>query len=180
MGNPLALSIGPGVLKFAASLSTTEPVDLAAAWPAGWLDIGYTDDGTEVKIETKYDDVEVAEELDPVQILATARTLSLSVAMAEITATNLKRALNGGTITAASGAVYYDPPALGAEQYCMLGWESNDVTERWIFRKAIQTGALTIARKKAPAKALFSAEFRCVKPPSVQPFRAIMASPGRA
>jgi len=179
MGNPLTLSIGPGTL-FIAQLGTTEPTDLAAAWPVGWNQLGYTDDGTEVGIETKYEDVLVAEELDPVQILATARTLTLDFALAEITATNLKRVFNGGTITAGSGCVLYDTVVLGQEQYMMLGWESNDVQERWIFRKAIQTGKVTIPRKKAPAKATLTTEFRCVKPPSVGPFRAIMASPARA
>jgi hypothetical protein len=104
----------------------------------------------------------------------------VSFALAEITATNLKRAFNGGTITAGSGCVFYDPPALGSEQYVMLGWESNDVQERWIFRKCIQTEAVKIARKKAPNKATLPAAFRLVKPPSLQPFRAIMASPARA
>jgi hypothetical protein len=180
MGNPLTLSIGPGNLYIAASLSTTEPTDLAAAWPSGWLGLGYTDNGSEISIETKMEDVEVAEELDPVAIMATARTVMASFALAEITATNLKRVFNGGTFTAASGSVYFDPPVLGAEQYCMLGWESNDVQERWIFRKCIQTGAVKINRQKAPNKATLPTEFRCVKPASLPPYRAIMASPARA
>jgi hypothetical protein len=180
MGNPLALSIGPGILKLAASLATTEPVDLVTAWPAGWVDLGYTDDGTEVGIETSFEDVPVAEELDPVAILPTNRNLSVVFALAEITASNLKRVLNGGTITAASGCVYYDPVILGQEQYVMLGWEATDASERWVWRKCIQTGKVTIPRKKAPAKATLTTEFRAVKPPSLQPFRAIMSSPGRA
>lgn len=180
MGNPLTLAIGPGHLKLAASLSTTEPTDLAAAWAAGWLDLGYTDDGSEITVETKYEDVNVAEELDPVAILATARTITVAFALAEITATNLKRTLNGGTITAASGCVYYDPPTLGAEQYCMLGWESDVADERWIFRKCIQTGKVNVKRKKAPDKATLPSEFRCIKPASLPAFRAIEVSPARA
>jgi hypothetical protein len=180
MGNPLTLSIGPGNLYIASSLSTTEPVDLAAAWPSGWLGLGYTASGSKFKFETKMEDIEVAEELDPVAIMATARTITVSFELAEITATNLKRVMNGGTFTSASGAVYFDPPVLGAEQYCMLGWESNDVQERWIFRKAIQTGAVEVSRQKAPDKATLPTEFRCVKPAGVQPYRAIMASPARA
>lgn len=179
MGNPLTLSIGPGNLYLAA-LGTTEPADLVSAWPAGWNALGYTDDGSEIGIETKFEDVEVAEELDPVAILATARTLTVTFALAEITATNLKRVFNGGTITAGSGIVTYDPPALGQEQYVMLGWESNDVQERWVFRKAIQTAKVAVTRKKAPNKATLPTEFRCVKPPSLQPYKVIMASPARA
>jgi hypothetical protein len=180
MGNPLTLSIGPGNLYLAPSLSATEPVDLAAAWPAGWFGLGYTDAGSTIKVETTYEDVNVAEELDPVQILATARSITVGFALAEITATNLKRIFNGGTLTAGSGCVLYDPVVLGAEVYCMLGWESNDVQERWIFRKCIQTGSIEIARQKAPNKATLPTEFRCVKPAALLPFRAIMASPARA
>ncbi len=180
MGNPLALMLGPGKLKLAASLSTPEPTDLAGAWNAGFLDLGYTDDGSTATIETNFEDVEVAEELEPVLIAATKRTVTIEFALAEITATNLKRVLNGGTITSGGAYVYYDPPALGAEQYCMLGWESDDLTERWIFRKCIQTGALGIKRQKSPNKSTFPVAFRGVKPPSLGSFRAIYASPGRA
>jgi hypothetical protein len=180
MGNPLTLSIGPGNLYLAASLSTVEPTDLAGAWPSGWLGLGYTDEGSEITVETKYEDIEVAEELDPVAIMAVARTINVAFALAEMTATNLKRVFNGGTITAGSGCVLYDPVALGAEVYCMLGWESNDVQERWVFRKCIQTDSVKIARKKAPNKATLPVGFRAIKPPSLGAFRAIMASPARA
>lgn len=180
MGNPLTLSIGPGTLYLAASLSTPEPVDLAGAWDAGWINLGYTEDGSTFSIETKFEDIEVAEELDPVDVLATARTLMVMFELAEITASNLKRVFNGGTITPASGCVYYDPVTLGQETNVMIGWESNDVQERWIFRKCKSTEKVEIKRKKAPNKATLPASFRAVKPPSLSPFRAIMASPARA
>lgn len=180
MGNPLTLSIGPGNLYLANSLSTPEPVDLATGLNAGWLGLGYTDEGSEISVETKFEDVMVAEELDPVAILATARTITVAFALAEITATNLKRVFNGGTITNGSGCVIYDPPSLGQEQQCMLLWQSDDLQERWIFRKCIQTGKVSVARKKAPDKATLPAEFRVMKPVGVQPFRIIEASPGRA
>jgi hypothetical protein len=180
MGNPLALSIGPGILRMASSLSATEPTDLSTAWTAEWLALGYTDEGSEFSVETKFEDITVAEELDPVLILATSRIIMVSFALAEITATNLKRVWNGGTITNATGCVYYDPVALGAEQFAMLGWESDDHQERWILRKVIQTGKVTIARKKAPDKATLPAEFRAMKPASLDAFRVIEASPGRA
>jgi len=180
MGNPLALSIGPGHLKLAASLSTPEPTDLVAAWNAGWIDLGYTEEGSEISVETTFEDIEVAEELDPVDVLATKRVVMISFSLAEITASNLKRVFNGGTITAASGCVYYDPVTLGQETYVMIGWESDAADERWIFRKCRQTGNVEIPRKKAPDKALLPAEFRAIKPPSLPVFRAIEVSPGRA
>lgn len=184
MGNPNALAIGPGILLINPTLGASEPVDLsggAGGWPAGWAQLGYTDSGSVFGIETTFEDVTVAEELDPVQILATARAITVSFSLAEITATNLKRIFNGGTITAGSGCVIYDPPALGAEVYVMLGWESTAVDERWIFRKSIQTAKVEISRQKAPNKALLPAEFRCVVPAGgLKPYRIIEASPARA
>jgi len=184
MGNPAALAIGPGILLINPTLASSEPVDLsggAGGWPAGWAQLGYTESGTLMGIETTFEDVEVAEELDPVAILATKRMITVGFSLAEITATNLKRVFNGGSITAASGAVLFDPPALGSEVYVMLGWESTAVDERWIFRKVIQTTKVEIPRQKAPAKALLPVEFRAVVPAGgLKPYRAIMASPGRA
>lgn len=180
MGNPAAIMLGPGKLYYAASLSTPEVVDVVGAWPVGWINLGYTDEGSKVTLNTNFEDVEVAEELDPVAIAATKRTIMVAFALAEITATNLKRVANGGSITAGSGCVLYDPPALGQELYCMLGWEADSADERWIFRKCIQTGSIEITRKKSPDKATFPAEYRAVKPAGLQPYRAIYASPARA
>jgi hypothetical protein len=180
MGNPLALSLGPGTIRLGL-LGTAEPVDLSAAWASGWLSPGYTESGSTISAETSYEDVLVAEELDPVLVLPTARTVMFSAALAEITATNMKRIFNGGTITAGSGCVYYEPPNLGTEVALMIGWESDDLQERWIFRKATQTGAVEMSRNKAPNKALLPGAWRCVKPSAgVTAFRAIMASPARA
>ena len=180
MGNPLTLSIGPGHLMFNPSTSGTEVTDLATGWPAGWVDLGYTEEGSEQSVETKFEDIEVAEELDPVAIMAVSRVIMISFMLAEITATNLKRVWNGGTITSFGGYVYYDPVTLGQDQYAMLGWQSDDSQERWMWRKVLQTGKVTMPRQKAPKKALLSVEFRAVKPPSLPAFRAIMASPARA
>ena len=176
MANPLNIQLGPGTLKLNPTLGASEPVDLIAPWPAGWVEPGYTAEGSTFTNETTYEDVEVAEELDPISKAATKRGLTVAFALAEITASNLKRIFNGGTITAGSGCWYYDPPALGAEVYVMLGWEANDLSERWIWRKCIQTGAVEVTRGKAPAKATLPGSFQLVKPPSVQPFRAILSS----
>src|SRR6266581_1376884 len=176
MANPQNVALGPGILKLNPTLGGSEPLDLTTPWPSGWVEPGYTAEGSKFTNETTYEDVEVAEELDPVNKAATKRNLTVEFALAEITANNLKRIFNGGTITAGPNCWYYDPPALGTEVYVMLGWESNDGTERWVFRKCIQTGAVEVTRGKAPAKATLPGAFQLVKPASVQPFRAILGS----
>jgi hypothetical protein len=179
MGNPNAISLGPGTLRI-ADLGSTEPTDLTTGWVAAWVDLGYTFEGSEFAYQLNVDPVEVAEELDPIRYAPTGRTIMVRFTLAEITATNLKRALNGGTITTGSGFVTYDPPAFGTETRKMYGWESNDAQERWVFRQCLSSGTVETARRKGADKAGFPFELNCEKPAGVQPFKVIMASPARA
>jgi hypothetical protein len=182
-GNPAALALGPGKL-YIGPLGTTEPADLTTDWAsvsAAWVLLGYTDTGSEFKYALATDPVEVAEELDPISNQTTGRTSTVTFALAEITATNLQRAMNGGTITSGSGIVTFEPPDLGTEVRTMLGFESEDATERWVYRQCYQTGDSTITRAKGAAKATISCEFTLEKPATgAKLYKAIMQSPLRA
>jgi hypothetical protein len=175
-GNPANLALGPGSL-YAAVLGTPEPVDLTTPWAtvsAQWIPLGYTDEGSTFNYSVDSENVEVAEELDPVAVALTSRELSLSFALAEITAANLKLALNGGSIVAGTGIVTFEPPDLGEEVRMMLGWESEDHTERWVYRKCLQVGGIEMSRAKGAAKATIGAEFRLERPADAKSFAAIM------
>lgn len=182
-GTPGALALGPGQL-FIAALGTTEPTDLTTAWSAvsaNWVMLGYTDSASEFHYTPSTEDVEVAEELDPISTQTTGRVSTISFALAQLTATNLKRAMNGGTITGGAGIVTFEPPDLGTEIRVMLGFESEDSQERWVYRQCYQQGDITITRGKGAAKALISAEFKLEKPATgLKLFKAIMASANRA
>jgi len=180
MGTPSAIALGPGTLSVAA-LGTTEPTDLTTALPLGWAGLGYTFEGSKFSYQLNVAPVEVAEELDPIKYAPTGRTIKVSFTLAEVTATNLKRALNGGIITAGAGLVLFDPPAFGTEVRAMYLWQSDDNQERWIFRQCLSTGAVEPTRKKGADKAGYNMELNCEKPATgLQPFRAIFISPGRA
>lgn len=176
MGNPLAVRVGPGKLKI-APLGTAEPADLATAWNVAWVDLGYTDEGSNFVFDMTFEDVEVAEESDPVAILQTARRININFALAELTADNLKRAFNGGTVTpsgaGATAIVTFDPPAAGIYTPVMIGWEADDNFERWVFRRCVQAGPVDIPRKKAPDKAVIPVSFRAMKPTGLEPFKFI-------
>lgn len=182
-GVPGALALGPGQL-FIASTGTPEPTDLTTAWAAvsaNWVMLGYTNEASEFRYQPATDDVEVAEELDPISTQTTGRTSMLSFALAQMTATNLKRAMNGGTITTGAGIVTFEPPDLGTEVRVMLGWEAEDSTERWVYRQCYQQGDITITRGKGAVKALIPVEFRLEKPTTgLKLFKAIMASANRS
>lgn len=179
MGNPSTIALGPGTL-YIAPIGSTEPTDLVTSWSAAWVGLGYTKEGNKFSYQLNVAPVEVAEELDPIRYAPTGRTIKVSFALAEITATNLKRALNGGTITSGSGFVLFDPPAFGTEVRSMYGWQSDDAQERWIFRQCLSTGAVEPERKKGADLATLPFELNLEKPTGVQPFRVIMANPARA
>lgn len=182
------IATGPGWL-FHAPLGSSIPTHTVSgsvftdSWPGAWSLLGATDEGSEWSYELDTENVEVAELLDPVQVVATGRTIALAFALANISVTNFKRAMNGGTpTTSGSGATLlteFTPPELGTEVRCMIGWESQDSTERLIGYQCFQTGGISTGRKKGADKALISCEFTFEKPVSNPPFRIWTAGTAR-
>ena len=75
-----------------------------------------------------------------------------------------------------SCVVTFEPPDSSAVPTpVMLGWESVDGLERWVFRRAIQVGTVDIARKRAPDKATLPMSFRCTKPAGAATFKFMHA-----
>lgn len=184
-GTPTALSLGPGYL-YIGGLGSTEPTDLVTAWTAltvPWTALGYTDQGSTFKYALATAVVNVAEELDPISTQTTGRTATVTFALAELTATNLMRASNASTATLSTsgGVTAFEPPDLGTEIRRMLGFESEDHTERWIFRQCFQTGDLTIQRQKGANNATITVEYTLEKPATGSKlYKALMVSPGRS
>jgi hypothetical protein len=174
-----ALALGPGFLYW-APLLTTLPANTVAGsvftdpWPGAWLLLGATDKGSEFAYELSTDNVEVAESLDPVAYVSTGRASGMSFDLANVHATNMKRAMNGGTLTVTgSGGTTLSkltPPDVGAEVRAMIGWESQDNTERLIGYQSFQIGKLAVNRRKGSDKALLACEFRFEKPSAGAPF----------
>jgi hypothetical protein len=169
-GNPQNIALGPGYLKI-APIGSTVPTGIDDAWAAAWTSLGYTNDGNSSNYAPTYEDVEVAEELEPIDSIATGRSLSVSFTLAELTAVNLKAAMNGGTIThvPVAGAVTrahtkFEPPELGVELFVMIGFESEDTLERIVWKQCKQVGGVETARRKGAEKAGIPCEFRAFKP----------------
>lgn len=184
-GTPANLALGVGYV-YVADLGTPEPTDLVTAWSAvsaNWVLIGYTDQGSEFHYTISADPVDVAEELDPLSFQTTGRQANVQFAMAEVTATNLKRAMNApnSSITAGTGIAIFEPPDTGQEIRRMLAFESEDHTERWIFRQCFQAGDVAMQRRKGATNTTIATQYNLEKPATgLRLFRAIMASPGRA
>ena len=91
---------------FTAPLGTDEPTDLTTEWTdvdAGWVGLGYTETGSEFDYQLQTAAVMVAEELDTIKNAPTGRQSSVTFDLAQMTATNLQLASNGGTITSGGG-----------------------------------------------------------------------------
>ncbi len=92
-------------------------------------------------------------------------------------------AFNGGTVvttgTGASTVKTYEPPTdTATPTEIKIGWESFDGKERYVFRRCLQTGDVTVGRKKAPDKTLIPVTFRCMKTlTGALPFKWIIAEP---
>lgn len=186
----LAIATDPGYL-FWAPLGSTEPANTVAgsvftdAWPVAWIVLGQTKEGSEFNWQTDTDQITVAELLDPIKYVSTGREGSMKFELVNMTVANMKRMLNGGT-TAVTGSgattmTTYTPPSLGAEVRSMIGWESQDATERLVLRQCFNTGQLTISRKKGVDNASLPVEFAIESPSSLAlPWQYATAGTARA
>lgn len=167
-GDTTQISIGPGRL-WVATIGTAAPTSASAALPSAWWAIGYTEDGTTVDIEYTRDAIEVAEELDPVKFVNSARAVRFNLAMAQVTKRRLALALAMGP-GYEDDAVYLDFPDADDEIVgCALIWDSaetadgNDDNVRWYIPSVNPTGNTSIARQKSPAKATLPIQLSAVK-----------------
>ena len=165
-GAPSSVKLGPGRLYY-APLGTTEPTNCSTALPSAWIAIGYTENGTEFSTNITAEDIEVAEELEPIDNVQTKRMQTVTIEMAETTKKRLLVALGAGA-SYSDDSTPFEFPDPSAIVGVMLVWDSLDTTDatnrRWLFRSAKPSGTITTVRRKAPAKSTISATFNCVKP----------------
>jgi hypothetical protein len=176
---------------FWAPLGSAEPRNTVSgskftdSWPVAWLSLGATEDGSEFDYNIKVDPISVAEFYDVVTWRTTERTGSFSFNMANWALTNLKYAMNGGTLTVVSGTGAtqlnsYVPPVPGAEIRAMIGWEALDNTARLICYQCINSGTIKSSFKKAPTVASIACTFNFEVPTAGNPFKFYTAGTARA
>jgi hypothetical protein len=165
----------PGIL-WIGPLGTAEPTPTSAAGkftdvlPAAWLLLGPTDDGSSFSDSVSTDTITVAEFLNAIRTVVTARTSKLSHALASWTLSNYRRAINGGVAaiapqgTAGSEVTSLEPPVEGTETRSMVLWESTDSTLRLLGRQSFQTGEVATDFKAGAAHALIPCEWTFEQP----------------
>ena len=177
--------IGTGVLyiKDNTTANLAFPGDDGAdAWddPTGmtvsWDEVGYSEDGWTLEVDKTFEDVMVAEELDPIKTLKSAQEVRLTGELAQASLDNLAVAMGGGTVAedtvnyAAGGGYFkYTPPATdGFTEYALVlhadGKAGAD--RQFHIPRAVNTGSFAMAHQKAPQKVTLATEFKLLVPES--------------
>jgi hypothetical protein len=180
----------PGYL-FWGPLGTTLPTHAVVGskftdvWPAAWLMLGATEEGSTFAYSTNVEAIRVAEFFDPIRYATTERSGNFAFNLADYTLTNFKRAMNGGALTVVSGTGAtqlntYTPPDPGTETRAMIGWESVDSSLRVIAFQCLNGGEVSSAFRKAPDLALIPCQFNFEIPLAGKPFQMWSAGTTRA
>jgi hypothetical protein len=183
------ISVGAGYL-YRANLGTTLPDNTVAggvfsvAFAAAWKPLGITKEGHEFTSEVTTDTIDSAEYFDPIRIVTTGRAAKIAFQMQVITATFLAYAVNANAASVISGSgdtllSAVRPPSPGSELRCLIGWESEDNTERLFLEQAFQAGALAIPRKKGKDNAVIPVEFHAEVAASGYPWQYFSAGAAR-
>ena len=178
------IQFGPGFL-FRAPIGSTLPANTVVgsvftdAWPAAWIPWGVTREGHAFSYQLSTSEVTVAEYLTPLAIVEDSVAIGVDFDVAQVTAKNFAAALNnlasGTSTVSGTGATTLTklaPPAVGSSVRTMLGWESNDSTERWIWYQCLQSGNLQVQRRKGSNNASLPVGYKVEQPASGDPFNA--------
>ena len=161
--------IGTGTL-YLAPTGTAFPADPTAAPAVAWVDVGYSDEGWSFNVDRNVEDVNVAEELDPIDVLQTSREIHVVGASAQASLENIKTAMGGGTISTVVGPPAYKRLVAGTadqlERNALLlrvkapGTNKNrDIQIPTI----VSVAAIELGHRKAPDKSLVAMDFRALK-----------------
>ena len=179
---------GPGIL-YTAPLATAEVANTvtsskfaATAW-SGWTAVGSTADGWSFKDDIKTDDVMAAESYYPVKTITTSRAATADLVLQEISASNLKKALNtsSATVTGTGATLLTElsPPTVGAEVRSMWGWQSEADDVRWVAYQALQVGSMDIKFTKGATPAQLKLSLKLELPSSGPAYKIYLAGATR-
>ena len=187
--------VGTGVLYVAAISNEGNasgdyvafPADNGSgAWSdpaAAWVDVGYSEDGWTLEMDKTFEDIMVAEEIDPIATFKTAQEVRLTGELSQASQTNIVTALGGGTITTGDGSNGYasgynaiSPPSTDDydEKSLLLIVYGPAGADRHVeIPRAVNVGAFSMAHQKAPQKVVIATEFKVLRPKSVGQYQEL-------
>lgn len=147
---------GPATI-YIGDYGATEPADSAVATAPSetyWTDAGGTLGGVKLNIEQKYSSLEVDQLVEPPESRLVSREITVETKLAEVTLTNLRALMNGGTTASGSGYETLDlAEGSSATQpdYAALiidGYGPSGYRRRVIVRKVLSVDAVELEYKK--------------------------------
>lgn len=187
--------VGTGVLYVAAISNEGNasgdyvafPTDNGSgAWSdpaAAWVDVGYSEDGWTLEMDKTFEDIMVAEEIDPIASFKTAQEVRLTGELSQASQTNIQTALGGGTITTGDGSNGYasgynavSPPSTDDydEKSLLLIVDGPAGADRHVeVPRAVNVGAFSMSHQKAPQKVVIATEFKVLRPKSVAQYQEL-------
>lgn len=159
------VTIGTGELFIGDTAGETKPT-VGVPPTTGWTSLGFTESGFTFAVDRTFEDILVAEEFDPIDILKTAQNIRILGELAQPSGDNIAATL-GGTYIAGDFVppATTDAPVKKALCLYLLGGVPGDSTKDrlWYVHTAISSGAFQVVHAKAPQKQLIAVEFRAVK-----------------
>jgi len=172
--------IGTGVLYVAdrTTSSLAFPGDNSGAWEAvdtaKWRDIGYSEDGWTLEMDRTFEDILVAEEVDPIKTIKTAQEARLMGELSQASLKNLSIAMgqNDAHVSeddsnfAAGYDVVITPETNSfAELAGLLITEGPAGADRHLeMPRMVSVGAFSMSHAKAPQKVVIATEFKLLVP----------------
>ena len=169
-----------------SSPNTGFPADPATAPDSAyWTNIGFSEGGFSLEYDKTFEDVMVAEEIDPIKTIKTAQEIRITGELAQASLANLKLAMAGGTTTTStpsSGYTQLTPPTTDSFlEYALIlrvnapgAAEGGTQKVRDIYApRAVNVGAFSMVHAKAPQKVTITVEYKLLKPNTGAPFANI-------
>ena len=159
------------------------PADTPSA--SYWDNIGYSEGGVSLEYDKTFEDILVAEEVDPIKTIKTAQEVRITGELAQASLRSLKFAMAGGTTTAdtpSSGYTTLVPPTTDAfeEKSLLLRVNAPGHDEAGTAKvrdiqvpRAVNIGAFSLVHAKAPQKVTITIEYKVLKPNTGAPFANI-------
>jgi hypothetical protein len=159
------------------------PADTPSA--SYWDNIGYSEGGFSLEYDKTFEDILVAEEVDPIKTIKTAQEVRITGELAQASLRSLKFAMAGGTTTAdtpSSGYTTLVPPTTDAfeEKSLLLRVNAPGHDEAGTAKvrdiqvpRAVNIGAFSLVHAKAPRKVTITIEYKVLKPNTGAPFANI-------
>jgi hypothetical protein len=152
-----------------------------------WEEVGYSEDGWTLEMDKTFEDIMVAEEVDPIKTIKTSQEVRLTGELSQASHAKLVIALGGGASTsdvigsgasgaAGTSATGYNtlvPPTSSAfNEYALLlvvdgPTGTNGVATRHVrIPRAVSVGSFSMQHAKAPQKVVLATEFKILVPDS--------------